>query len=167
LLRGEPSKDAAADSFKLIATASLGSEIFRLWHLINATCELTPYLKIETTIKGGIKFLLESHSTQIVAANEKTIKFYDFIDKVEKKKEEDHIKKTEETNKIMKETFRELIDEEVGMKLDRLKLRKYFANLVTKVPTSAVMASADASDECYEDVWYEMDFNETGYITWH
>lgn len=167
LLRGEPSKDAAEDSFKLIATASQGSEIFRLWHLINATCELIPYLKIETTIKGGIKFLLESHKTQIVAANENTIKFYDFIDKVQKQKEEDTQKKTEETNKIMKDTFRELIDEEVGMKLDRSMLLKYFANLVQKVPTSGVIAAADVSDECYDDVWYEMDFNQTGYITWH
>ena len=67
----------------------------------------------------------------------------------------------------MKDTFKELIDEEVGMKLDRVVLRKYFANLCKKLPTSAVMASADATDECYEDVWYEMDFNETNYITWH
>lgn len=40
LLRGEPSKDADPDSFKLIATASQGSKYFRLWHLINETCEL-------------------------------------------------------------------------------------------------------------------------------
>lgn len=30
----------------------------------------------------------------------------------------------------MKDTFASLIDEEIGMKLDRLTLRKYFANLV-------------------------------------
>ena len=23
------------------------------------------------------------------------------------------------------------------------------------------------SEECYDDVWYEYDFNETGYVTWH
>jgi hypothetical protein len=23
------------------------------------------------------------------------------------------------------------------------------------------------SEECFEDVWHEMDFNETGFITWH
>lgn len=89
LLRGEPFKDAPDDSFKLIATSSFGAKEFRLWHLLTANCELQPYLKIETTIEGGIKFLLESHETQIVAANEKTIKFYDFIDKNAKKREED------------------------------------------------------------------------------
>lgn len=23
------------------------------------------------------------------------------------------------------------------------------------------------TEECFEDVWHEMDFNETGFITWH
>lgn len=57
-----------------------------------------------------------------MAANENTIKFYDFIDKIEKNKETQAAKKAEETNKIMKESFKALIDEEVGMKLDRLNL---------------------------------------------
>ena len=167
LLRSEPFKDAPADSFKLIATASFGAKEFRLWHLLKANCELQPYLKIDTTIEGGIKFLLESHQTQIVAANEKTIKFYDFIDKNAKKKEEDDQKQREETNKIMKETFKTFIDEKVGMKLDRENLLKYFAGLAEKLPTPSVKAAAIVSEECYDDVWYEMDFNETGYITWH
>ena len=89
LLRGEPHKGAAPESFKLLATSSFGAKEFRLWHLMTETCELKPFLKIETSIEGGIKFLLETHATQIVAANENTIKFYDFIDKNEKKREED------------------------------------------------------------------------------
>lgn len=67
----------------------------------------------------------------------------------------------------MKQTFTKYIDEKIGMKLDRPNLLKYFAGLVEMLPTSAVKASAAVSDECYDDVWYEMDFNETGYITWH
>jgi len=43
--------------------------------------ELYPYLKIETTFTDGIKYLLETQDTQLAAANESTIKFYDFIDK--------------------------------------------------------------------------------------
>lgn len=130
LLRGEPHKDADPKSFKLIATASAGAKEFRLWHWINASCEMKPYLKIETTIEGGIKFLLETSKTQIVAANENTIKFYDFIDKIQKNKEEQTQKDVAETNKIMKEAFKALIDEEVGMKLNRDSLQRYFVNLV-------------------------------------
>lgn len=29
------------------------------------------------------------------------------------------------------------------------------------------MAAAQVSDECFEDVWYEFDLYETGYISWH
>jgi len=67
----------------------------------------------------------------------------------------------------MKETFKQYIDEKVGMKLNQSNLLKYFAGLAEKLPTPAVKASAAVSEECYDDVWYEMDFNETGYITWH
>lgn len=45
-------------------------------------------MKIETTIVGGIKYLIETQPTQLVAANDKTLKFYDFIDKIEKEKNE-------------------------------------------------------------------------------
>ena len=89
LLRGEALDDDAEPSFKLIATASEGAKEFRLWKLSMDTKMIEPYLKIETTITDGIKFLLETSETQIVAANEKVIKFYDFIDKNEKKREED------------------------------------------------------------------------------
>lgn len=27
--------------------------------------------------------------------------------------------------------------------------------------------AAEVSDECFDDVWHEMDHNETGFITWH
>ena len=68
----------------MIATASSGAKEFRLWKLRKSTIALFPYLKIETTIEGGIQFLLETSDTQLVAANAKCIKFYDFIDKVKK-----------------------------------------------------------------------------------
>lgn len=88
LLRGEVLKEGEESKFKLIATASAGAKEFRLWHLMKDTKQLMPYLKIETTIVGGIKYLLETQATQIVAANDKTLKFYDFIDKVQKEKDE-------------------------------------------------------------------------------
>ena len=46
-------------------------------------------MKIETTFTDGIKYLLETQDTQLAAANEATIKFYDFIDKREKEQEDD------------------------------------------------------------------------------
>lgn len=71
-------------SYKLIATASEGAPQFRLWRMHIQQRELLPYLKIETTFENGIKYLLETHDTQLAAANESTIKFYDFVDKNKK-----------------------------------------------------------------------------------
>ena len=99
LLRGEPFDANAPLEFKLIATASEGAKEFRLWKLHLETQTLYPYLKIETTITDGIKYLCESSDTQIVAANEKVIKFYDFIDKGEKDKNEKEKKDKAELNK--------------------------------------------------------------------
>lgn len=63
LLRGEPFDANAPLEFKLIATASAGAKEFRLWKLHMETQVLYPYLKIETTITDGIKYLCESSDT--------------------------------------------------------------------------------------------------------
>jgi hypothetical protein len=60
-LRGEPV--ATSQNIKLIATASEGAKEFRLWKLNLDNQTLHPYLKIETTISGGIKYLVESNDT--------------------------------------------------------------------------------------------------------
>ena len=117
LLRGE-AYETSKDKFKIIATASLGSSEFRIWKLDLSSLELQPFLKIETTIEGGIKHLMESNETQIVAANETTIKFYDFIDKFEKEKNEAEKKAKEQKLKTMKEIFQSL-DTEKTMRLDK------------------------------------------------
>lgn len=50
-------------NFKLIATSSAGAKEFRLWKLDLTACTLQPYLKIETTLTNGIKYLLETTDT--------------------------------------------------------------------------------------------------------
>merc|ERR1712166_260718 len=118
LLRGEPFDPNAPLEVKLIATASEGAKEFRLWKLHLETQTLYPYLKIETTITDVIKYLCESSDTQIVAANEKVIKFYDFIDKGNKEVSEKDKKDKAELNKQMTEIF-DSVDTAKRAKLDR------------------------------------------------
>jgi len=59
LLRGS----GEDNSFKLLATASQNSSQFKIWKLQMESTELIPYLKIETSFKEGIKFLIETHDT--------------------------------------------------------------------------------------------------------
>ena len=165
LLRGEVWQEDAEPEFQLMATASFGAKEFRLWKLSNALKTLHPYLKIETTIVGGIKFLIETQDTQIVAANSKCIKFYDFIDKNDKEAKEKQRKAQEELNAEMKEHFKS-VDKMNVMKLDKANMRVYFKLLHEKMGDQFEVASS-LTEECFDDVWHEMDFNETGFITWH
>jgi len=113
----------------------------------------------------------------MVAANDKTLKFYDFIDKVQKEKDEKLVKSNEETNQIMKDLFNEIVDKEfcADMKLNRTDLQSYFTKLwnafkfktIDPVVSCQFEAATSVSEECFEDVWYEIDINQTGYITWH
>ena len=109
--------------------------------------------------------MLETQETQIVAANDKKIKFYDFIDKEDKEHKEYEKKIIEDKNKHMKEYFTS-IDSKKDWKLDRVHMNKYFKLLFKKMGQQFEHAAV-VSEECFEDVWHEMDCNETGFITWH
>ncbi len=44
---------------------------------------MIPHIRIETSLTEGIRYLLEASENQIVAVDtHKTLKFYEFIDKV-------------------------------------------------------------------------------------
>jgi hypothetical protein len=53
------------------------------------------------------------------------------------------------------------------MKIDGQNLKNYLTLLHEKVNDKKFRAASEASDECFEDVWFEYDLNETGYISWH
>ena len=77
-LRNAMPSDVKGD-FRLLVTASAGSNIFRLWK-VDKNLVLHPYLQIKTGL-DGIKYIVEMTETQLIAANEKTIKVFNFIDK--------------------------------------------------------------------------------------
>ena len=52
------------------------------------------------------------------------------------------------------------------MKLKKPELKEYF-NMLVKNIGDQFKKAATASEDCFEDIWYETDFNETGYVTWH
>lgn len=52
------------------------------------------------------------------------------------------------------------------MKTHKLGLKKYFQLLHQKLGDDFKKA-AEASDECIDNVWFEFDEKETGFITWH
>lgn len=152
LLRG----GGASADFKLIATASSGAKEFRMWKLQLSTSTLMPYLKIETTFTDGIKYLLETTDTQLVAANESTIKFYDFIDKTQKAIEENKKKEIEAEQAKMKEIFQK-IDVEHSEMIKKTDLKAFIKTLGKELKSEEYKFAAEASDEGFEDVWFDFD----------
>ena len=57
------------------------------------------------------------------------------------------------------------MDEKGCWKLDRQNMLKYFGLLHKNMGNFE--GAANVTEECFEDVWHEMDMNSTGFITWH
>jgi len=80
LIRG--SKET--DSFSLIATACWNVNEFRIWKYNLESRSLSKHIKVDSSLDQGIKFLMQSSPTQIVAVDhDKCLKFYDFERKID------------------------------------------------------------------------------------
>jgi len=90
LIRGER-KDADPTT-RYVITSAFDKNEFKIWKLINKhekfqRPEFTFHIKISTSL-SGISAVLQSTPDQIVCVdNEKTLKFYNFIDKVAQQEE--------------------------------------------------------------------------------
>lgn len=125
-----------------------------------------PYLKIETTFVDGIKYLLETHDTQLAAANEKTIKFYDFIDKNDKENKQREIKDKTELQTQMKNIFLSY-DKEKTLKLKKEDIKKYLEQLSTEIGLDDFKAASKCSVEAFDDIWHKFGCNDTGTMSLH
>ena len=99
LIRGE--RKEADPSTRYVITSAFDKNEFKIWKLVNfhekyKRPEFTFHIKISTSL-SGISAVLQSTPEQIVCVdNEKTLKFYNFIDKVAQQEErvfEDQIAK--------------------------------------------------------------------------
>lgn len=88
LLRNALPDESGDANFRLLATASSGSKVLKLWK-VDKDNNITPYFKIDTSIEeGGILYLVETTDTQFVAANKNTLRMFNFIDKAKKDSEQ-------------------------------------------------------------------------------
>lgn len=109
---------------------------------------------------------METQDNQLVAANDKTIKFYDFVDQKERENNEKAIKEKEELQEKMKQLFFDL-DKENTLKLNKSDTKLYLKSLAEKIGSDQFKQAAKVSDEAFDDVWFDFGTGETGNISWH
>ena len=64
----------------------------------------------------------------------------------------------------MKETFDSLNTEH--MKVNKEGMQKYIRAIASKY-ADLFTSHVSVSDQCFDEVWYEIDKCDTGFITWH
>ena len=152
LLRNALPDESGDPNFRVLVTASAGSKILKLWK-VDKNFNITPYFKIETSIDDGILYLVETTDTQFVAANKKSLRMFNFIDRAQKEAEEKKVKTIEEVQSTMKELFKEVNEDPQFMKTHKMGLKKYLQLLHSKLGADFKKA-AEASDECIDNVWF-------------
>lgn len=169
LIRGE--RTPASSDTRYIVTSAFDKSEFKIWKLINKgqfnRPEFQFHIKITTSLPG-IKALLQSAPDQIVCVdNQKTLKFYNFIDKVEQKKTEAfQVAQTEFQESIV--PFFNLQKKNRDGEVDILKLGELLDFLVTDYQSRNENADPNFDRESYKEAMYdEMDLDGSGFITVH
>ena len=96
----------------LVSTAADKPEIL-IWRLqvtpqATQTINMKVHIQIKTSFTQGIKYIIQTSPTQLVGVNhEKTLMFYDFVDKTAQQEKEDMERMTEEFSALVEEAFRE------------------------------------------------------------
>lgn len=66
------------------------------------------HLQIKTSFTQGIKFIVQTSASQLVGVNfDKTLMFYDFVDKTAQMEKEEMERMTEEFGSLVESAFRE------------------------------------------------------------
>ena len=76
---------------------------------------------------------------------------------------------------FMKKAFIELLEDPKEMKLDKERVKKYLQNLLSNGTKAGLNKkyidkfeiTANVTEQCLDDMWFEIDANDTGFITWH
>lgn len=144
---------------------------FKIWKIspkgAHNRPEISFHIKIETTLAGISKILQASPSQLVCVDNNKTMKFYDFVDRVEQKKQQEFQTAVTQFTDGLLDKFKKidvtntgLLDVENVEPLSKMLLAEHAAK------TRTVMVKEDA-EAMTETILAEMNVNLTGFVTYH
>lgn len=121
--------DKAADNSQFLVSSAADKPEILIWRLTvnpqaaSQTVNMKVHIQIKTSFSEGIKFIVQTSPTQLVGVNfDKTLMFYDFVDKTAQMEQEELERSTQEFSLLVEEAFREADDDGNGwLDLDECK----------------------------------------------
>lgn len=89
--------DAVSSDTEILVSSAADQPDIVIWRLMKGeeVPKLNSFIKINTSFADGIKFILQTSPTQLVGVNfDKTLMFYDFVDKRQRAEQKDSEKAT-------------------------------------------------------------------------
>jgi Ca2+-binding EF-hand superfamily protein len=157
--------DEPGEEKYLVSTARDLPEIL-IWKLsvVEGAVKLAIHIKIATTFESGIKYVLQTSPIQLVCVNhEKTLKFYDFVDKRAQKEKKELEKQTEEFSVLVGEAFREADDDGNGW-LDIDEIRPMCESLIRSFGEELDEAQ---KEQLLNKMFDWLDCDNSGKVTFH
>ena len=160
--RGEPDPEV-----RYLVTAAFDKKEFKIWKMRARGAYNRPefnfHIKIDTTLHG-IASVIQSTPDQLVCVdNEKTLKFYDFVDRAEQKKEEDFQAAVASFNSQLMGLFKQ-IDKDDSGELDVAECEPLACLLIES--DKQEMSVEEKTARC-EALYSEMDYDKSGYVSCH
>ena len=152
------------DTDILVSTAA-DQENILIWRLTRGEkIALNSYININTSFTDGIKYIVQSSPTQLVAVNhEKTLMFYDFVDKNQSAEEKDKEKDLKEFGDLVEEAFREA-DEDGNNWLDIDECRPMCEALIN---TFGDLVNSEQKAGLLDKMFSWLDSDNSGRVTFH
>jgi len=169
LIRGE--RTEPNPEIRYIVTTCFDKNEFKIWKIspkgTHNRPEISFHIKIETTLVGISKILQASPSQLVCVDNHKTTKFYDFVDRVEQKQQQEFQTAVTQFTDGLLDQFKKIDVTNSGL-LDIEHVEPLLKMLIDQHAnkTRAVMLKEETA-AMTEKILAEMNVNLTGFVTYH
>lgn len=169
LIRGE--RTEPNPEIRYIVTTCFDKNEFKIWKIAPKGAGVRPdilfHIKIETTLVGISKILQASPSQLVCVDNHKTMKFYDFIDRIEQKKQQEFQAAVTQFTDGLLDLFKKIDVTNSGL-LDIESVEPLTKMLIDQhASKTRTVINREDTAAMKEQILAEMNVNLTGFVTYH
>lgn len=129
-------KYLSREEYKLFATTGFTSNKIQIWSYRVEDSVISPHIRIGTSL-DGIRFLIETTPRQLVGIDkERTVKFYEFVDKDKRDEEEKEMQREKEFNDTIRVIFNKYDVDQTGS-IDYIEGMEFLMDLLEAISRHA------------------------------